>query len=506
MKNKKSIAMAMAAVSTLGAVAPAFANEIAPLALDGETVDYRLANGEEFVLDGSNKVLVIKGRENLYNDNFTPNDKSDDTFKATYKDAQIFMTKNTNDKDDTNDLYVLVKKASDASNITMEKAKLDAMIAEIEAAKKAGATVKVGELKKANIVDNAGTDEFKPSEIVVSVTPKGETNPKKYTFKNVPGIEEEKEVVVNPFKGLTETANVKVANKKEITDDEKKAYYALNKFKLVAEQNKDKFDFVKEQDETTNTNLLIKVYKKDDKVKTTPVFTMTLENFANLEKTLVVNIPQTNDFAGHWAQKEIVEAMIAGQVDVAANYRPQDSITRAEFAKIACTVFGIKYKKGDIEPFNDVNKNEWYYEYVTALYNKQVDGVSVVQGDGDNFRPNDKITRQEVAVIVAKLTQDKLKISGVKLDTPQEIVVGTDKYGNDIIEKIHLDVTTNFLDDKDIANWADDSVKYLNETVVYGTDKKPVVEGNEKKFNPTQNITRSEALVMVQRSESAVAK
>ena len=149
MKNKKSIAMAMAAVSTLGAVAPAFANEIAPLALDGETVDYRLANGEEFVLDGSNKVLVIKGRENLYNDNFTPNDKSDDTFKATYKDAQIFMTKNTNDKDDTNDLYVLVKKASDASNVTMEKAKLDAMIAEIEAAKKAGATVKVGELKKA---------------------------------------------------------------------------------------------------------------------------------------------------------------------------------------------------------------------------------------------------------------------------------------------------------------------------------------------------------------------
>ena len=46
----------------------------------------------------------------------------------------------------------------------------------------------------------------------------------------------------------------------------------------------------------------------------------------------------------------------------------------------------------------------------------------------------------------------------------------------------------------------------LNKTVVYGTDKKPVVEGNEKKFNPTQNITRSEALVMVQRSESAVAK
>lgn len=488
MKNKKSIAMAMAAVSTLGAVAPAFANEIAPLALDGETVDYRLANGEEFVLDGSNKVLVIKGRENLYNDNFTPNDKSDDTFKATYKDAQIFMTKNTNDKDDTNDLYVLVKKASDASNVTMEKAKLDAMIAEIEAAKKAGATVKVGELKKANIVDNAGTDEFKPSEIVVSVTPKGETTPKEYTFKNVPGIEEEKDVVVNPFKGLTETANVKVANKKEITDDEKKAYYALNKFKLVAEQNKDKFDFVKEQDETTNTNLLIKVYKKDDKVKTTPVFTMILENFANLEKTLVVNIPQTNDFSGHWAQKEIVEAMLNGQVDVAENYRPQANTTRAEFAKMVCTTFGITPKDTDSEPFHDVSKADgWKYDYIAALYSYEPSaGVKVIQGDGENFRPDDKITRQEVAVILSKMVS--------KADQETTTPVNG--------EKIHNIVKTKFEDTKDIAAWADESVKFLSEKEY--ESGKYIVEGNENKFNPTQDITRAETLVMAQRAAKAV--
>lgn len=488
MKNKKSIAMAMAAVSTLGAVAPAFANEIAPLALDGETVDYRLANGEEFVLDGSNKVLVIKGRENLYNDNFTPNDKSDDTFKATYKDAQIFMTKNTNDKDDTNDLYVLVKKASDASNVTMEKAKLDAMIAEIEAAKKAGATVKVGELKKANIVDNAGTDEFKPSEIVVSVTPKGETTPKEYTFKNVPGIEEEKDVVVNPFKGLTETANVKVANKKEITDDEKKAYYALNKFKLVAEQNKDKFDFVKEQDETTNTNLLIKVYKKDDKVKTTPVFTMILENFANLEKTLVVNIPQTNDFSGHWAQKEIVEAMLNGQVDVAENYRPQANTTRAEFAKMVCTTFGITPKDTDSEPFHDVSKADgWKYDYIATLYSYEPSaGVKVIQGDGENFRPDDKITRQEVAVILSKMVS--------KADQETTTPVNG--------EKIHNIVKTKFEDTKDIAAWADESVKFLSEKEY--ESGKYIVEGNENKFNPTQDITRAETLVMAQRAAKAV--
>ena len=56
-------------------------------------------NGE----DG--EVRVLKGRNSLYNDNFTPNDKSDDTLKTEFKDAKILVSKNTNDKDDTNDLY-----------------------------------------------------------------------------------------------------------------------------------------------------------------------------------------------------------------------------------------------------------------------------------------------------------------------------------------------------------------------------------------------------------------
>ena len=102
MKNKKSIAMAMAAVSSFGAVAPAFADEIAPLALENLKVDYRLSTGEELVKkDG--KVRVLEGRSSLYNDNFTPDDKSDDTFKNEFKDAKILVSKNTNDKDDTND-------------------------------------------------------------------------------------------------------------------------------------------------------------------------------------------------------------------------------------------------------------------------------------------------------------------------------------------------------------------------------------------------------------------
>ena len=54
---------------------------------------------------------------------------------------------------------------------------------------------------------------------------------------------------------------------------------------------------------------------------------------------------------------------------------------------------------------------------------------------------------------------------------------------------------TNFKDYKSIAPWADESVKHLNDN--------GIVKGSEGYFNPTQAITRAEALVMVQRAESA---
>ena len=73
----------------------------------------------------------------------------------------------------------------------------------------------------------------------------------------------------------------------------------------------------------------------------------------------------------------------------------------------------------------------------------------------ENFRPNDKITRQEVAVIVSKLVSGKVKET--KID-----VNGT---------KVDKVVKTNFKDDETIAAWADQSVQYLNETAKYTNAK-----------------------------------
>ena len=74
-------------------------------------------------------------------------------------------------------------------------------------------------------------------------------------------------------------------------------------------------------------------------------------------------------------------------------------------------------------------------------------------------------------------------------------------------EKIHNIIETRFEDTKDIAPWADHSVNYLssdNEAKYDGTNY--IVKGDQNKFNPKQEITRAEALVMIERASIAESK
>ena len=190
-------------------------------------------------------------------------------------------------------------------------------------------------------------------------------------------------------------------------------------------------------------------------------------------------IPQTNDFSGHWAEFNIIDAMQDRYVNLTSNFRPKDSITRAEFAKIACTA--LKKNLDEIKTenefkFSDVQKEDWYYDYIETLAKK-----GIIKGYGDGtFRPNDTITRQEAAVILAS-------IKGIKEDTY------TDING----KEIHKDTVTNFDDDKLIPTWADKSVDVLSKLGVIRGYK----EGDKVYFNPANQIQRAEALVMIQRSK-----
>ena len=75
-------------------------------------------------------------------------------------------------------------------------------------------------------------------------------------------------------------------------------------------------------------------------------------------------------------------------------FRPDAPITRAEFATVA---LAFAYDPASAScSYTDVNANAWYYTYVA-----QATTYGWIGGyPDDSFRPNNSITRAEVAVIV----------------------------------------------------------------------------------------------------------
>ncbi len=105
-----------------------------------------------------------------------------------------------------------------------------------------------------------------------------------------------------------------------------------------------------------------------------------------------------------WAQESIDYLYKKGIISEAADgkFRPNDSVTRAEFVKMLVSALRITDKKAQVK-LSDVSQSDWYYEYVSAAVS-----YGLVLGDEKgNFRPNDKITRQDICVIISR-AMDKL--------------------------------------------------------------------------------------------------
>ncbi len=140
-------------------------------------------------------------------------------------------------------------------------------------------------------------------------------------------------------------------------------------------------------------------------------------------------------------------------------FRPDNFVTRAEFAKMICTAFLIE---GENEvSFTDVNKSDWYYDSITNLA-----AQGILLGDGTLFRPDELIMRQDATLIIARI----LSYFGFE-------------YEND---------STVFADDAYISDYAADAVSKMKNA--------GIVVGNGLNFNPLSDITRGEAAVLVYRA------
>lgn len=164
------------------------------------------------------------------------------------------------------------------------------------------------------------------------------------------------------------------------------------------------------------------------------------------------------DILGHWAESEIEKAMKLGWVDSSNSFRPDESITRAEFVKIVNRVFN--FTESTNINFSDVNTSDWFYNDISiAVSSGYIDGY-----DDNTFKPNNKISRQEAAKIITTIKNNY----------------------DENIDKIYT-----YKDYQMISNWAISFVEGAIESSYMGV--------NEVKFRPQDNITRAESIITFNR-------
>ncbi|UFJ40071.1 S8 family serine peptidase [Brevibacillus humidisoli] len=110
------------------------------------------------------------------------------------------------------------------------------------------------------------------------------------------------------------------------------------------------------------------------------------------------------DISNHWARAEIARlskrGIVRGFED--STFRPNQTVTRAEFATMLIRTMSEKgLYTGNVNvrnPFRDINRAHWAHENIIKAYS-----LGILAGYPDRtIRPNQPVTRSEMAVMVAR--------------------------------------------------------------------------------------------------------
>lgn len=168
-----------------------------------------------------------------------------------------------------------------------------------------------------------------------------------------------------------------------------------------------------------------------------------------------------NDYSGHWAEKTIQawfnKDMLKGYED--GSFRPDTQITRAEFMTMVNNAFEFE-EKAEIS-FSDVDSDDWFYKEVQ----KAVKAEYLIGYEDNTARPGNKITRQEAALIIARIKNLSNYAAGAN----------------------------RFADVAEIATWAKGGVGAV-------ADEGYMIGYEDITFRPLRFISRAEALVTIDRA------
>jgi hypothetical protein len=166
------------------------------------------------------------------------------------------------------------------------------------------------------------------------------------------------------------------------------------------------------------------------------------------------------DISGHWAEVSIKEAVreriVTGYPD--ETFKPGNTVTRAEFSVMLMNAL----KSTDAGAELIFTDTAWIGDWAKKAVSQAVQ-AGIIRGYQDgSFRPNAKMTRAEMAAMIASALELSTK------DIP----------------------TTSFSDDKAIPAWAKSSIEALKEL--------GIVKGiGAGEFNPSAQTTRAEAVIVL---------
>jgi hypothetical protein len=165
-----------------------------------------------------------------------------------------------------------------------------------------------------------------------------------------------------------------------------------------------------------------------------------------------------------WA-KDAIEALSAQGVvngDGTGNFLPGAKITRGDFMLMLYRAYGLQASGS--ENFADVPADSYYAQAIAAAK-----ALGIAQGDGENFRPTDPISRQEAMTLIYRT------LTAV---------------GKDLAS--YTGALDAFDDSASVADWASQAVS----TLVAAN----VIQGSDGKINPNGDLTRAEMAVALYRA------
>ena len=177
------------------------------------------------------------------------------------------------------------------------------------------------------------------------------------------------------------------------------------------------------------------------------------------------------DIQSHWARADIellaAKMIISGKSQT--TYEPDSNVTRAEFAALLVRVLGLEEKTLQERQFKDVSAGAWYAGSVAAAT-----AENIIKGyDGNLFKPDEKITREEMAVMIARTAR----------------VAGKDATLSDSEQEQQL---AQFTDQQKISSWATNDVALaVKAGIIKG------LPGGE--FAPQTNADRAQSATILKR-------